>query len=210
MPYTFRAALCLLILTSSAFAQSHSTTSTPASVADEAIVRALTVQYREAMAAGDLEAMRKFWRPESPNLAAHFRYYKNVFAQARIQFNRPELTSLEIKGDRAVSQLTSDESRFDKQTGAAILTYDPFRGASHSFEWAKTTAGWRLEREFLVQDELAARLVEAKSERERDGSSKQRNASLTSRSSAPSAPRRCAVRRAPSTRRRCVTFSCNS
>ncbi|HEX6044726.1 MAG TPA: tetratricopeptide repeat protein, partial [Pyrinomonadaceae bacterium] len=168
MPYTFRAALSLLILITPAFAQSHSTTPTPASVADDAIVRTLTDQYRQAMAAGDVDAMRKFWRAESPNLAAHVRYYKNVFALARIEFNKPELTSLEIKGDKAVSQLTSDESRFDKQTGAVILTYDPFRGACHTFEWTKTSAGWQLEREFLVQDELATRLEAAKSERERD------------------------------------------
>lgn len=168
MLYKFRAALSLLILITPAFAQSQSIKSMPASVADEAIIRTLTEQYRQAVAAGDLEAMRKFWRPESPNLAAHFRYYKNVLAQARIEFSKPALTSLEINGDKAVSQVTSDETRFDKKTGAVLLTYDPFLDACHTFEWIRTSAGWQLEREFLVQDELAARLEAAKSERERD------------------------------------------
>jgi CHAT domain-containing protein len=172
MLFPFRAALSLVILTltliTSAFAQSYSSTSTPASVADEAVLRALTEQYRQAMAAGDLAAMRKFWRPESTNMAAHFKYYKNWFAHSRIEFVRPEVTRLEVTGDKAVTHLTSDESRFDKKTGAKMLTYDPFLGSCHAFEWTRTSGGWQLEREFLVQDELATQLEAAKSVQERD------------------------------------------
>jgi CHAT domain-containing protein len=172
MLFPFRAALSLailnLVLVTSAFAQSPSSTSSPASVADEALLRALTERYRQAMAAGDLDAMRKFWRPESPNMEAHFSYYKRSFAHSRFEYVRPEVTRLEVTGDTAVTQLTSDESRFDKKTGAVMLTYDPFRGACHQFEWTRTSAGWQLEREFLVQDELAMRLEAAKSDRERD------------------------------------------
>lgn len=172
MLFPFRAALSLIILNltliSSAFAQSQSSTVTPALVADEALLRALTEQYRQAMVAGDLQAMRKFWRAESPNMPAHLRFYKNMFAHARIEFARPEVTQVEIRGDRGISQLTSDESRLDKKTGAIIFTYDPFRGACHKFEWTRMGAGWQLERHFLVQDELATRLEAAKSERERD------------------------------------------
>ncbi len=171
MPFTFRAAPALIILNlaliTSAFAQSHASSSTPAAVADEALLRALTEQYRQAMAAGDLDAMRKFWRAESPNIEANLRYYKGVFAQSRLAFVSPEVTQLEITGDKAVTQLTSDESRYDKKTGAVMLTYDPFRGACHTFEWTRTSNGWQLEREFLVQDELATRLEAAKSDRER-------------------------------------------
>ena len=172
MLFPFRAALSLIILNltliSSAFAQSQSSTATPALGADESLLRALTEQYRQAMVAGDLQAMRKFWRAESPNMPAHLRFYKNMFAHARIEFVRPEVTQVEITGDTGISQLTSDESRLDKKTGAIIFTYDPFRGACHTFEWTRTGAGWQLERQFLVQDELATRLEAAKSERERD------------------------------------------
>jgi len=172
MLFPFRAALSLVILNlgliTSAFAQSQALTSTPAFVADEALVRALTEQYRQAMAAGDVQAMRKFWRPESPNMAPHLKYYKNVFSHTRIDFLRPEVTHAKVTGDKAVSQLTSDERRLDKKTGAIMLTYDPFRGACHTFEWTRTNAGWQLEREFLFQDELATRLEAAKSDRERD------------------------------------------
>ena len=173
MPTTFRAALSFLVLNLSlvtpAFAQSHSLASTMrASAAAEESVRTLTAEYGRALAAGDLDAARKFWNPESPNLAAQLRTYKNVFAQARLELTNAEVTTLEINGDKAVSQLTVEERRFDKKTGAVLLTFNPFRGACRSFEWIKTNSGWQIQREFLVQDELAVRLEAARSDRERD------------------------------------------
>lgn len=174
MPNTFRAAPALLVLTLSFFtvasAQSHSLSSTPmrATAAEEESLRTLTAEYGRALAAGDLEAMHKFWNPQSPNLTPQLRSYKNVFAQARLELSSPEVTRLEIAGDKAVSQLTLDERRLDRKTGAVLLTYDPFRGACRSFEWTRTNSGWRIEREFLVQDELAVRLAAARSDQQRD------------------------------------------
>ena len=174
MLYTVRAALALLVLNLSfnaaAFAQSHSTVSTPlsASAADEEALRTLTVQYGRALVAGDLEAVRNFWNPQSPNLQTQLRSYKNVFAYARFEFITPEVTELEITGDKAVSQLTVDERRLDNKTGANLLTFDPLRGQCRSFEWTRTSAGWQIQREFLVQDELATRLEATRSDQERD------------------------------------------
>jgi CHAT domain-containing protein/tetratricopeptide (TPR) repeat protein len=45
---------------------------------------------------------------------------------------------------------------------------DAFHEACRSVEWIKNGAGWKIEREFSVQDELAARLEAAASEQERD------------------------------------------
>src|SRR5687768_7568885 len=104
MANTFRAALSLIFLNlslvTSAFAQSNSVASTPmrASAADEHSVRELTEQYGRALVAGDLDAMRKFWNPESPNSSTHFRFYKGVLAQAKIHFLSGEVTKLEING----------------------------------------------------------------------------------------------------------------
>ncbi|HEX5835795.1 MAG TPA: CHAT domain-containing tetratricopeptide repeat protein [Pyrinomonadaceae bacterium] len=174
MPNTFRATLSLLILSlapiTQAFAQSLSLNSTPirATAAEEESVRALTEEYGRAIAAGDLDALRNFWNPQSANLASQLRSYKNVFAQARLELTDQEITRLEITGDRATSQLTVDERRLDRKTGAILLTFDPFRGACRSFEWIKTGGRWQLEREVLVQDELAATLEAARSDQERD------------------------------------------
>src|SRR5262245_60608912 len=141
MSNAFRAALAFLFLnlflTVPAFAQSHSLASTPMrpSAAEEESLRTLTAQYGRALTEGDLDSVRKFWNPQSPNAAAQLRTYKNVFTYARLEFSRPEVTGLEINGDKAVSQLTVDERRFDKKTDAVLLTFDPWRGACRSFEW---------------------------------------------------------------------------
>jgi hypothetical protein len=174
MPSTFRAALTIIVLNLSlitpALAQSNTVASTPMrdATADEATVRELTEQYGRALMAGDLNAMRRFWNPQSPNLSTHFRYYKGVLTQARLDFITSQVTKLEINGDKAVSYLTADERRLDKKTGAILVTFDPFRGACHSFEWIRTSSGWQIQREVLVQDELAGRLGAARSDQERD------------------------------------------
>ena len=139
-----------------------------ASAAEEESLRTLTADYGRALVAGDLDALRKFWNPQSPNLSTQFRSYKNTFAQARFEFTSPEVTRLEITGDKAISHLTVDERRLDKKTQAVLLISGAFRGACRSFEWTRTSAGWRIEREFLVQDELALRLEAAGSDQQRD------------------------------------------
>ena len=173
MPIPLRAALSLFLNLSfitAAVAQSHSVASTPmrVSAAEEESLRTLTAEYGRALVAGDLDAIRKFWNPQSSNLPAQFRSYKNVFAHARLEFISPEVTRLEITGDKAVSHLTVDERRLDKKTDAVLPMFDPLRGACRSFEWIRTNSGWRLEREFLVQDELASKLEAARSDQERD------------------------------------------
>ena len=174
MPLAFRASLCLLALSlslinpASAQLQSLASISRSPQSSDEETLRRMTEQYGLALAAGDLEKLRQFWNPQSPNLAARRRYYKDLFSESRIELISSKVTRLEITSDKAVSRLTTDERRLDKKTGAVSLTYDPLRGACRSFEWVKADGGWRLEREFLVQDELAARLNAMASEKERD------------------------------------------
>ena len=54
-----------------------------------------------------------------------------------------------------------------RKPGALLITHDALHGVCRSFEWIKTSAGWKIEREFLIQDELASRLDAAASEQER-------------------------------------------
>jgi CHAT domain-containing protein/tetratricopeptide (TPR) repeat protein len=137
-------------------------------LSDEETVRTLTEKYGLAITAGDLEAMRQFWNPQSPNLAACLRDYQRMFSYSRIEFIRMNVTRLEVADDKAVSHLTTDQRRLDKKTGGVISESDAFHGVGRSLEWIKTGAGWKIEREVLVQDELAARIEAAPSEQERD------------------------------------------
>ena len=117
---------------------------------DEETIRKLTEQYGSAITEGELEKIRQFWNPQSRNLASRVRFYRELFLETRISFINAGITRLEVSGEKAVSHLTSDERQLDKKTGAVTLTYDPFHGACRAFEWTRTAAGWKSEREFLI------------------------------------------------------------
>src|SRR5262249_44876081 len=180
MFFAFRVPPCLLalslVLVYSALAQSHSSASVPSAPrsspgspqsSDEETIRALTEKYASAIASGDLDTMRQLWDPQSPNLAARLRLYQGLFSNSRMEFVSQKASGSEITGEKAVSRLTTDERQVDKKTGAAVTDRDLFHGACRSLEWIKTGAGWKIERESLLQDELATRLEAVISEDER-------------------------------------------
>jgi CHAT domain-containing protein len=135
---------------------------------DEETVRSLTQKYAEAITSGNIESMREFWNPRSSNVSARLGVYGGMFARVRLELIRVSITRLEVTGDKAISQMTTDERQLDKLTGAVLTARDAYHGACRSLEWVKTDSGWRIEREILVQDELAARLEAAASPTERD------------------------------------------
>jgi CHAT domain-containing protein len=151
-----------------ALPKAPTSTPNPLQSSDEETVRALTEKYGRAITAGDLEAMRQLWNPQSPNLASRLRFYQGLFTNRRIEFISLKVTRLEITGDKAVSHLMTNELPMDKKTGAILSEHDVIRGYCRAFEWIKSGAGWEIEREFHVQEELAARLEAAASEDERD------------------------------------------
>ena len=163
---------CLLLVALGLTVSAHPTNRTnpashPSQTSDEQVVRALTEQYCSAISVGDLEAMRRLWDQKSPQMAARLRTYQELFSTYRMEVLRKRVSFLEVKGETAASRLTIDERRFDKKTGALITVRGVNNGACRSFEWIKTEAGWKVEREWLVQEELAAKL-EAASEAERN------------------------------------------
>jgi len=171
MSLTFRVSLCWLALSlsfispASSLFQSLASTPSPSQSSDEEILRKMTEQYGLAIAAGDVETMRGLWNPQSPNMASRLRYYQG---NTRYEFIRMKVSRLEVTGDKAVSYLTTDERRLDRKTGTILSNQDAFHDVCRSVEWIKTGGGWKIEREFSVQDELAGRLEAAASEPERD------------------------------------------
>src|SRR5262249_33220948 len=135
---------------------------------DQEVIRALTEKYGLAIAAGDLETMRQFWDPQSPEMASQLKVYQDIFSRMRYEFVSLKVTRLEIAGAKAVSHLTTDERQLEKKTGVAMaFLHDVFHGSSRALEWSKTDNGWKIEREFMVQVQLAAKLEAAASDSER-------------------------------------------
>jgi len=173
MPLAFRVWLCSLALSLSFNSPILTLPRPPASTlglsqaSDEEAVRALTEQYGQAMAVGDLETLRQLWDQQSPSLADRINYYRRRFAAFRTEIVSLRVTRLEITGRRAVSHLSTDERHVDKKTGATLTERDIYHGHCYSLAWIETSSGWKVERESLVQEELAARLEVAASEPER-------------------------------------------
>src|SRR5262245_26018786 len=148
--------------------QPASSASTIQNSSDQEALHALTEKYGATIAASDLEGMRQLWDPQSPNLDARLKFYQGVFTNVRVEFVSLNVTRLEVTGDKAVSLLTTDERQLDKRTGTVWSARDVFHGCSRALEWVKTDTGWKIEREYKVQDELAAKLEATGSDQERD------------------------------------------
>ena len=158
--------------------QSHPTSSTPdilqssrlnspqspTQSSDEETIRALTEKYALAIAASDLDSVRQFWNPQSPNMGSRIGLYQSYFSNSRLELTSLKTPRVEITGEKAVSYLTTDERLLDKKTGSVLTERDQFHGAARSIEWIKTGAGWKIERESSLQEELAAKLEDANSE----------------------------------------------
>jgi hypothetical protein len=133
MPFAFRLSLCFLALSLNFISPALAQYSPPPS-SDEETVRALTEKYGFAIVASDLETMRQFWNPQSPNLASRLRVYQGLFSNTRIEFTRITVSRLEVTGDKAVSHLTTDERHLDKKTGAILWFWrDVDTGGEFSF-----------------------------------------------------------------------------
>ena len=175
MSFACRVSFYLLLLSlnlvNPPYSPSQSLVSTPSPLrsSDEETLRRMTEQYGLAMEAGDLEAMSRLGSPQSAALPARLRHYQGVFSNARVRFLRMNVILMAVTGERAVTHLSTDERYLDKKTGAALLERDAIHGTCRSLEWVKTGAEWKLEREFLIQDELAAKLEAAATDQERDG-----------------------------------------
>lgn len=151
----------------------------PQSASSEQNIRTLTEAYGRAIGANDLTRIRELWDPHSPNLASRLRAYEAEFADARYEIMRMSVSRLQVNGDKAISYLTSDERRLDKLTGVVITEHGAFHGICRSLEWIKTSDGWKIERESILQDELAARYENATSDSEREKLLEQESAVVT-------------------------------
>src|SRR5438034_4334703 len=111
---------------------------------DEDEVRLLTIKFAQTVVAGDLEAMRQLWDPQSPELASRLRFYRNVFLRQRLELINMAVTRVKVMGEKASSSLTSDDRQLDPKTGALLSETDIYHGVCRSFEWTRTSDGWKL------------------------------------------------------------------
>ncbi|HET8674390.1 MAG TPA: tetratricopeptide repeat protein, partial [Blastocatellia bacterium] len=168
MPRSVSKAFCLAfsLVALSFSAYTHPLGSRPAQSDDEASVRAVVERYFAAYANEELEAIEKMWSEKSPDLAQAKARLKEFFSTAnKIEAKNLNIRRLTIEGDRATAVVTLEVAAID----ARLNTPSPWLGKmSWNMSFAREAGEWKIWRNASLEEELAARLVAAQSDGERE------------------------------------------
>ena len=133
---------------------------------DEAAVRALVERYFAAYAGEDLDAIGRLWSEKSPELAQAKARLKEFFSlNDRIETRNLNLRRLAVEADRATALATVEVAAID----ARINTPSQGLGKmTQNMTFVREAGEWKVWRSASAEEELAARLIAAKGETERE------------------------------------------
>lgn len=133
---------------------------------DEAAVRSLVERYFEAWRKEDLDAAAGLWSEKSPDLAAGKSRLQTLFsANDRIEVRNLQLRRLAVEGERASTLATFELNPIEVGTSKPAA---PGNGKTiRAMSFVKEAGGWKVWSEAAAEEELAARLVAAQSDEER-------------------------------------------
>jgi CHAT domain-containing protein/tetratricopeptide (TPR) repeat protein len=134
--------------------------------ADETAIRTLVERYFAAYAKKDLEAMVQMWSDKSPDLAtAKVRMKETFRISDQIEMKNLRFRQLKIEDDHATVLVTLDASAIDTTTKRPR---DGLGKQSQALTFERAGGEWRISSYSSAEEELAGRLVAAKSETERE------------------------------------------
>ncbi|MEW6207713.1 MAG: CHAT domain-containing protein [Acidobacteriota bacterium] len=162
-PLALRQSLAILLalgLSFSTFAESRFQS------ADEAAIRAAVERYFAAYAKEDLEAITAMWSEKSPDLAqAKARLKESFSLYNKIEATNLNIRRLAVEGDRATTLATVEIAAID----ARMNIPSPGLGKmTQNLSFVREAGEWKIWRNASVEEELAVRLIAAKSETERE------------------------------------------
>ena len=154
--------LTTLFLQTFIYSQEVTQTSSP----DESAIRAVLDQYFDAYAREDLEACIRLWSASSPNLASRKATLENLFkANDNFKVTNVAIRKLSMDGERATVRLVLEASAVDLKTKKPA---DGFGKLNRELQFVKENGAWKIWRDVAAEEELATKLVAAKSQEERD------------------------------------------
>ena len=155
----WRAAFFVLCLSFSAVAKSHFQS------ADEPAIRVLVERYFAAYAKKDLEAIGRLWSDKSPDLPQTKARLKEFFSlNDKIETRNLSLRQFTVEGDRATALAMVEINAIDLKTGKPSIGPGKMNRA---LGFSKEGGEWKVWRDISAEEELAARLIAAKSDTER-------------------------------------------
>ncbi len=134
--------------------------------ADEAAIRALIERYFAGYAKEDLEAITQMWSDKSPDLTQAKARLKEFFAlYNKIETENLNIRRLAVEADRATAIATLEITAIDARTNVLSQGLGKM---NQNMSFVREAGEWRIWRSGAAEEELAARLIAAKSETERE------------------------------------------
>jgi CHAT domain-containing protein/Tfp pilus assembly protein PilF len=135
------------------------------SAADEASLRRLVEKYYAAYEKKDLNELLGLWSEKSPDLAAHKKSLQEVFAATRkIELKGLAVGKITLDVDKTRLRLAVEINAIDAKSGKPM---EGFGKLNRTVHLVKESDEWKIWQYVPSEEELAAALVEAKTEAER-------------------------------------------
>lgn len=174
MPFAqFRCFLSLLFIlcfSYASFAHGNSRPLRPevvsTSSADETALPALVENYFGAYAKKDVDALMSLWSAKAPDFASFQKKMRELFAKGeKIEVHHLAIGKPIREGEKMKARAFLEMSMMDAKTGKPA---SGFGKMNRTLYFVKEAGGWKVWRELATEEEIAAALVAAKSDGERN------------------------------------------
>jgi CHAT domain-containing protein/Tfp pilus assembly protein PilF len=137
-----------------------------ASPDDETALRAVAEELFAAYGKKDLEGLMGLWSLKSPELATRRKAIQEFFAaNEKIEVRSLTVSGVKVEGDKASLRATVEMSATEAKTGKPA---GGFVRMNRALDFVKEEGRWKVWREVSAEEDLAAALVAAQTDNERD------------------------------------------
>ena len=132
---------------------------------DDSVLRDLTRNFFEALREKDFEKLQSFWSAKSPEVATFIADVKKKFAEVGpIQLKSLDITRVTVEGAESAVRVTVDSHATDLKSGQPATG---FGRVNRTLRFTKEEGRWKLSKYGSTEDELAAALISATTEKDR-------------------------------------------
>jgi len=133
---------------------------------DEAVLRAIVEQLFVAYAKEDSQGFMALWSAKSPEFASRQKMLQEFFAaHEQIEIKNVQVQKLSVEGERANARVEMDMSAVEAKTNRPATALGKM---TRSVSFVKEHGEWKVWREVAAEEDLAAALLAAKTDDERN------------------------------------------
>jgi len=137
-----------------------------ASPTDESALRPVVEEFFAAYARKDLDGFMRLWSANSPDLATRGKAMQELFAaNDKIEVKSVSISKVKVESDKASMRAHIDMSALDVKTGKPAADFGKM---NRTLQFVKEEGMWKVWREAAAEEDLAAALAAANTQKERD------------------------------------------